>query len=430
MTTAPPPEVRPGLPAALWRARKDGEVDVALVFFALACLGWAISAVPLAIAGMLGMLVTAALWLWQRYCLSAVTYRRSLSESRVEFGQRIVLELELVNDKLLPVPWLQLEDNVPVGLPIEGATVMPGGRRFRAGTLVQIRPLLPYQRVRRRLALACQRRGEHRFGPGQLTSGDPLGLRQRSVDAPGEELLLVYPKVFAVVPSRLVSRVLIGEQRTRRELLEDPSRAAGVRPYRPGDPLRRVHWRASARSTDLLVREFEPTVNLRVALFVDLAVPGRNAWSGAVSSEAEFTIAVAASLLAELDRLGVPSGLYAAGTVEGRPLVLPASGTTAGLAGLLEALARLDDRSGVSFSGLLTAQASRLQHGTSVIALANDFSGLSMEALCEVRRRHAVTACHVESGAGRPPVPGMLDAVVRVGWDEDWEQREVLELSA
>jgi uncharacterized protein (DUF58 family) len=414
---------------ALRRHRHDREVVTAAVFFALACLGWAISAVALAIAGMLGAFTTVAMWLWQRHCLTAVRYRRSLSEPRANFGERVVLELELVNDKLLPLSWLQVEDTVPAGLPIDGATVQARGRGPRSDTLVQIRPLLPYQRVRRRFVLHCARRGEHAFGPGQLTSGDPIGLRQRSETAPGEQHLIVYPKVFALAPASVVSRVLVGEQRTRRELLEDPSRAAGVREYRPGDPLRRVHWRASARSSNLLVREFEPTVSLRVALFLDLAVPGGRPWAG-YSPKVEFTVAVAASLLAELDRLGVPTGLYGAGTIGGYPLVLPASGVTAGLAGLLEALAKVQDRPAVSFSGLITAQSRHLQHGTSVIAVANDFSGSSMESLCELRRRHAVTACFVDSGEGLPPLPGMLDAVVRARYEEDWEEREILELAA
>jgi uncharacterized protein (DUF58 family) len=418
-----------GALATLNRYRRDPEIVVAFVFFCLACVGWGTSTVTLAIAGLLGAFTTVTLWLWQRYCLTAIGYQRSLSEGRASFGERIVLELELLNDKLLPLSWIEVEDTVPVGLPIEGATVRSGGRVARSDTLVQIRALLPYGRVRRRFTVRCERRGDHAFGPGELRSGDPLGLRERSAPAPGQVRLIVYPKVFPVVPAALVSRVLIGEQRSRRELLEDPSRAVGVRQYRPGDPLRRVHWRASARTSSLLVREFDPTVTTRIALFVDLAVPGRRYWDE-VSSEVEFTIAVAASLLAELDRVGVPVGLYAAGTIDGRPLVLPASATLNGLPEMLEALARVDDRRDVSFAGLLASRSGRLQHGTSVIAVASDFSGSTMEALSELRRSHAVTGCLVDSGRGLPPPPGALDALVRARWDDDWEQRENLELSA
>jgi uncharacterized protein (DUF58 family) len=74
---------------------------------------------------------------------------------------------------------------------------------------------------------------------------------------------------------------------------EGPSRPAptgdlvrGVRPYLPGDPLRRVHWRATARADDLVVKEVEDTAAARLILVLDLGgggmagerAAGRAAW--------------------------------------------------------------------------------------------------------------------------------------------------------
>ncbi|HTW98494.1 MAG TPA: hypothetical protein VMD59_06945, partial [Acidimicrobiales bacterium] len=122
------------------------------------------------------------------------------------------------------------------------------------------------------------------------------------------------------------------------------------------------------------------------------------------------------------------TGLYVAGTVEGSPLALP-SGNVAGLAGLLEALAKVSDRQGVSFSALIAAQIGRLQHGTSAIAVAVDFRDAAVEALAELRRRHAVTALHIVAEEGSPPPTGLVDAVLRARYDEAWEQLEALELA-
>ena len=132
---------------------------------------------------------------------------------------------------------------------------------------------LPYQRIRSRLTVIATHRGEFTFGPAKLSSGDPVGLRERSALTEGLEHLLVYPKVFALSPAGIVSRALLGDLRSRRELLHDPSRTAGVREYRVGDPLRFVDWRATARSTSLMVREFEPSVTPRVAVFLDFSDP-------------------------------------------------------------------------------------------------------------------------------------------------------------
>ncbi len=43
----------------------------------------------------------------------------------------------------------------------------------------------------------------------------------------------------------------------------------GVREYRPGDPLRRIHWRSTARRGELIVREFEPPGTQNLGLFLD-----------------------------------------------------------------------------------------------------------------------------------------------------------------
>jgi hypothetical protein len=64
-----------------------------------------------------------------------------------------------------------------------------------------------------------------------------------------------------------------GDRRARHGLAEDPSRFAGVRPYRPGDQLRRIHWRASARTGSPLTRRYDPSRRPDVVLVLDLRVP-------------------------------------------------------------------------------------------------------------------------------------------------------------
>ena len=76
---------------------------------------------PLAIIGVLGALTTGAL-LRQRECLVGVTYRHKLSETRATFDGRVTLEIEIVNDKLLPLSWLRAEEVVPFGSPSREAT--------------------------------------------------------------------------------------------------------------------------------------------------------------------------------------------------------------------------------------------------------------------------------------------------------------------
>ncbi len=341
------------------------------------------------------------------------------------FDEQVTLEIEIVNDKLLPLSWLRAEEDVPSALTIEGGDIISG--RNYVNTLVHVLPMLPYQRARRRLTVVCDRRGEYTFGPTVLSSGDPIGLRTRSGLVSDRQYLLVYPKVFALAPAGVVSRVLIGEARSRFELIEDPSRAAGVREYRSGDPLRNVDWRATARRTALLVRQFEPSVTLRVALFVDFRATHLRTWSFE-TPELEFTVAVAASVISELTQRKAATGLFSSGTISGKPLAYLPSSSPAAMATMLEALARAYDGGKVHFGEVLSAGSGRLQRGTSVVAMATDFPEATLLAIAELRRRHAVTAVWVGTGRGSPPPLDRVDALLSVRYSDDWQRREVLEL--
>src|SRR6516165_4048103 len=54
--------------------------------------------------------------LWRRYCLTGLEYRRHFSRRCVEFGGTIDLDVEIVNRKILPLSWLEVEDEVPAAI--------------------------------------------------------------------------------------------------------------------------------------------------------------------------------------------------------------------------------------------------------------------------------------------------------------------------
>ncbi len=394
--------------------------------FGLAAIGWALSSDTLALFGLLGALVIVTLHLWQRYCLAGVSYVRRLEQSRARFGEEVGLSIEVVNDKILPLSYLEIDDEVPDGLGIDGGTLVAG--RGRPAALLQVLPLLPYERVRRRLVVHCDRRGEHRFGPATLSSGDPLGRRVRSAMLHDEQRLLVYPKILALAPLGIASRLLLGDERLRAELAADPSRTVGVRPYETGDPLRHVDWRASARSTGLLVRRFEPTVSPRVAIFLDVRVPQFVSWRPE-PDELEFAISVTASLVAALADARIPVGLYANGTSGGEPVGHGPSGSPAALAPMLESLARLVPYGPLFVSGVLAEIGRSLPRQTSVAVVAADFAEPTLAAIADLRRQHSVSALHVVTSAGNPPPAGSVDALLRVGYTSDWHEQATLDIA-
>jgi uncharacterized protein (DUF58 family) len=408
--------------------RLDGELKVAALAIGLAVAGWWIHSTLLAMAGVVAALTTLVLWVSQRECLTGVGYRRTLAQHRATFGEEVALDIELINDKLLPLTWLHVEDSLPMQLTIHGGSVV-NSRSDRTRDLQHVLPMLPFQRVRRHLVVVCDHRGTHRFGPARLRSGDPIGYRQRHGTAPAVEEILVYPKIFRLDTTGVASRVPLGDHRSSLRLLGDPSRVSGVREYRAGDPLRHVDWRATARSTSLLVREFEPTASLRVAVFVDMTVPQLR-WDRPHPPELEFTVAVAASVVSDLAGRRVPVGLYSAATVEGRGIAQPPSASPAALPQMLELLARAAAFGTGTFAQALIEEGSRLQRGNSLVVVAADYPEPTLVALAELRRRLPVTAIWVATDQGSPPPPELVDARWEARYAADWPHQDSLELAS
>jgi uncharacterized protein (DUF58 family) len=388
-------------------------------------VGWEVGASLLALVGMLGAIAALMLWVWQRECLTGVSYRRTLGQRRATFGEEVSLEVELVNDKLLPLTWLHVEDEMPKALEIKGSAV-PVDRSVH-GQLHHLLPMLPFQRVRRRFTVICDQRGEHTFGPAHLRSGDPIGLHEKFGQARERDELLVYPKLFRLDELPVASRVPLGDERSRVNLIGDPSRIAGVREYRAGDPLRHIDWRASARGGSLLVREFEPTTTLRVAVFVDMRPPSVASME-ASTDILELTIALGASVVADLAGRGVATGLYASGAVDDQPVAREPSTSPAALPAMLELLAKATRRGPLSMVDLLTREGRRLGHGASVVIVAASFPESTLVALEDLRRRMPITALWVATDDGQPPPPEMMDGRGEVRYDSDWRTWEVVDI--
>ena len=96
-----------------------------------------------------------------------------------------------------------------------------------------------------------------------------------------------------------------GDQSVRHSLLTDPCLSAGVREYVPGDPLHRMHWKASAHAGTLLMRREEHTAQQTVTVL--LALESHSPDSGIMTQDEallEHTIRVCAQCLWEFFRNG------------------------------------------------------------------------------------------------------------------------------
>src|SRR6266849_1960328 len=159
----------------------------------------------LLVVGLLGALVLLATDTWAKYCLQDLRYQRQFSEQRVLFGEQVTLSLSVENAKLLPLPWLEVEDTVPRALTMTG----PQARVSIVGDTAILDNLFStrwYERVTRRYTLQCNTRGVHKFGPTVVRSGDVFGFLSSEETLSNWEYLLVYPLVVPLSRFSLPSR--------------------------------------------------------------------------------------------------------------------------------------------------------------------------------------------------------------------------------
>ncbi|MBF6604811.1 MAG: DUF58 domain-containing protein [Chloroflexi bacterium] len=373
-------------------------------------LGGAILAIPGVVAigvAALGLSITRTAWL--RYGARTVTYRRRLATDRAVVGDEIELEIAVRNGGPLPLPWVRTVDGLGRGVSVAGPPEAAGSAVH--GELVNGWTLGPFELVSRRFRILATRRGVFELGPLTIAAGDLLGRSLPIEEASLRTRYLVRPRMVAV-HGLDDTRDRGGERRARTGLAEDPSRFAGVRPYRPGDPLRHLHRRATARTGRPLTKRFDPSRRRDVVLVLDLRAPGGPGVGATERDEAtEGLIVAAMSLARSLHGDGAAVGLAVAGFAGGaRHILLPPNGTAAALGLLADLLARLDAIPSLSFSQLLDDVSRRLSPGTTIVTMSAVDPGPALVALRRLSRS-GFGVIHIAFGRDAPALASRATAV-------------------
>ncbi len=230
-------------------------------------------------------------WLWARYSLRKLVFRRAATGDRVQVGEYFDERLNLDNVSVMPKLWVQIADGSTLPGHRAGYVASMGGRKraiWRARTM-------------------CRQRGRFQLGPVTATSGDPFGLFRRRIFLTPARELLVLPQVLHITDFTLFSGGLPGGGRSARRALHTTTNATTIRDYVNGDALSRIHWRSSAHYNKLMVKEFDldPAVDAWIFLDLNEAV---QAGEGEHSTE-EYGVTIAATIATYLLRQDLSLGM-------------------------------------------------------------------------------------------------------------------------
>jgi uncharacterized protein (DUF58 family) len=292
--------------------------------------------IPLLVITVFLLVVAAISSLWSSQSFKKVTCRLYSAHNRAFPDEKIDLDFELINGKWLFIPWLEVEAELPYRLVKGPSITLPlyAKERLRWTTTVSGK-----QRLNWKYTLDCKYRGDYYLGPLRLRSGDIFGLFPKEIVLPRLKKLLVYPRVVPLEKLGLPLKELTGEIETPWNIYEDISRTMGTRDYHNDDPLKRIHWKASARHEQFQVRQYESTTSLNLLIILD--VDSFCQKTGLGEEPFELAVTTAASLAYEANNQRYPVGLIA-NSVPG--IQLPVRSGRTQLMAILEALARIQPK--------------------------------------------------------------------------------------
>src|SRR5229473_535737 len=230
-------------------------------------------------------------WLWTRYSLRKIAFRRTAGVGRVQVGDTFDERLMLDNISVMPKLWVQIADGSTLPGHHAGYVASMGGRKratWRARTI-------------------CKQRGRFQLGPVTAMSGDPFGLFRRRVMLTGSKDLLVLPRVLAISNFVLFTGGLPGRGRSSHRALHPTTNATTIRDYTVGDALSRIHWRSTAHYNRLMVKEFDLDPAMDAWIFLDMNEDVQ-AGEGEHSTE-EYGVTIAATIATYLLRQDLSLGL-------------------------------------------------------------------------------------------------------------------------
>jgi uncharacterized protein (DUF58 family) len=401
----------------------------AVAALALILVGTALDVPIVMVLGIVTLLLETIRQVWARYGLRGITYRRHLATNRTTWGEEIPLAIEVWNRKPLPLAWLRADDAASPGVVVRERALVEG--EAGAGVLRNFWTLEPFERVIRHFNVGSDRRGVFVLGPVDLAVGDLVARRAATETRPSTETFLVRPRTVATPPLERPER-WGGVERVRSGLAEDPARFAGVRPYAPGDPLRRIHPRASARLGRPVTKRFEPSRDREVLIALDVQTEHGPASDVTFDDDAvEGLYVVAASIARSLATERAAFGIAAAGYsgAETRLAHIPISAAPGQAERVLDLLARLSSHASAPFERLLVFVHRAARPGSTVLVVtARDATPFAAH-LRRIERagcRVLIVACGraAAADAARAQAQGFAARTARL--DGSWRTAEQL----
>ena len=227
-----------------------------------------------------------------RLPLPPLAVRRHAQPQMVAVGEPARVDIEVTNMSRRHSPYLHLWEGVGE----------------QGGAPMQLAPLAPHACAGAAYHVPTTHRGRVQIGPLRATRSDALSLCSRSTVLTSHDEVLVIPRYITMPFPEVGSAGRLGQHLRLAAWGQTGTEFHSMREYVPGDDLRRISWKASARSNDLLVRETEVDGIRRCAVLLDAHAEEFDHLGF------ERAVSAAASLVTSAVAAGVGTRLVSSGT--------------------------------------------------------------------------------------------------------------------
>jgi uncharacterized protein (DUF58 family) len=194
--------------------------------------------------------------------LKDVEIIRELDKTKSFVDDYVMVKITVRNNGNKSIDYLEIEDQIQDPLAF---TVVLGDNKI--STRLDAKSEMKFSYV-----LYLRLRGEFKIGPTKIRIKDKLGYLIEQQEVKTFTSLLVYPtyddvRRMEAFATRRRQGLIFGAHRTKQKGLG--TEFFGIREYVVGDEFRRIDWKATARTGNPMIREFETEKNIRVMILLD-----------------------------------------------------------------------------------------------------------------------------------------------------------------
>ena len=195
-------------------------------------------------------------FLWCKFVFKQLTGFQKIESKDYYVDDNITIQSFIDNDTLLPVPHVEVHDT----------TI---GKISDEKDCLSVFNLTPTEREIINSNAIAKYRGIYELGPLEVSISDIFGIFTFKRNIYSNTYFKIYPRIYDIEKFNLKSMQSYGTMSTKQKTYEDNTSISDIRKYYPGDSVKRIHWKISARMGSFYVKNYEMTGSASVYIFLD-----------------------------------------------------------------------------------------------------------------------------------------------------------------